>query len=126
MILPLAGGVSQHTRSRYVPPKASRQAVGERLRWMMRRHGMKPAQACHEWAVEHTVLMKYFRGVVTPSYKTLLVLLHWGISIDWLLTGTGSPYAPSIEGQRKSTMVKLVEEMPADTTPYTIVKHLCP
>jgi hypothetical protein len=76
--------------------------------------------------MEYTVLLKYCNGVVSPSYKTLLILLHWGVSIDWLLTGVGSPYTSMAEGQRKARLALHDEPMPPLTTPVTSVMDLRP
>lgn len=54
--------------------------------------------------VQTGLLQKYFADTTRPGVTFLEKLAQTGISLDWLISGTGSPYAMNEQGDRLRTL----------------------
>lgn len=85
---------SPHARSRPQPSVFSR-AIGARLRELREERGWTQRELDSRLGILQSKLSKYESGTHQPSLRTLVRMANlFGVSTDYLLTGTGTPVPP--------------------------------
>lgn len=75
------------------------QTPGDRLRMFQKIHG-KVYELAHDLEMDSTSLYRYMRGDNMLGAEKLILLHQIGCSVVWYLTGQGSPFSDTPEGNR--------------------------
>jgi len=91
---PKDGTSSAKTRPRPQPSAFSR-AIGARLRELREERGWTQRELDSRLGILQSKLSKYESGTHQPSLRTLVRMANlFGVTTDYLLTGTGTPVPP--------------------------------
>lgn len=76
------------------------QTVGLRMKWIVEHLFENKLEACFRLNVASPgQLSKYFVEEVHPSAKVLIAAVNFGVSADWILTGIGTIWVNTPEGE---------------------------